>query len=65
MPNHRYQGPYRQSLLKLYSECPRKFKLLNVDGVEVVLVACPSLLPPGCFKGRWNQKFTPLHCCPK
>jgi len=35
MPNHRYQGPYRQSLLKLYSECPRKFKLLNVDGVEV------------------------------
>ena len=35
MPNHRYQGPYRQSLLKLYSECPRKFKALNVDCVEV------------------------------
>lgn len=35
MPNHRYHGPYRQSLLKLYSECPRKFRLKNVDGVEV------------------------------
>jgi len=35
MSNNRFNGPYRQSLLKLYSECPRKFKLLNVDGVEV------------------------------
>jgi len=33
--NNRYRGPYRQSLLKLYSECPRKFRLLNVDGIEV------------------------------
>lgn len=31
---NRFSGPYRQSLLKLYSECPRKFKLLNVDGIE-------------------------------
>jgi len=35
MSAQRFKGPYRQSLLKLYSECPRKFKLLNVDGVEV------------------------------
>jgi len=33
--NHRFSGPFRQSLLKLYSQCPRKFKLLNVDGIEV------------------------------
>jgi hypothetical protein len=31
---NRFSGPYRQSLLKLYSECPRKFKLLNVDGID-------------------------------
>ena len=35
MSNHKFSGPYRQSLLKLYSQCPRKFKLLEVDGVEV------------------------------
>jgi len=31
----RFNGPYRQSLLKAYSECPRKFRLLNIDGVYV------------------------------
>jgi len=35
VPNHRFNGPYRQSLLKLYSQCPRKFRLIEVDGVEV------------------------------
>ncbi len=35
MSNNRFTGPYRQSLLKLYSQCPRKFRLLEVDKVEV------------------------------
>jgi len=35
VPNHRFNGPYRQSLLKLYSQCPRRFRLIEVDGVEV------------------------------
>jgi len=35
MPNNRFKGPYRQSLLKTYSECPRKFRLLEVDRIPV------------------------------
>ena len=35
MGNHRFNGPFRQSLLKTYSECPRKFRLLEVDKVSV------------------------------
>ena len=35
MGSNRFNGPFRQSLLKLYSQCPRKFKLLKVDGIEV------------------------------
>ena len=44
MSNHRFSGPYRQSLLKLYSQCPRKFKLLEVDGVEVEVEKSGPLL---------------------
>ena len=35
MTNGRFSGPFRQSLLKTYSECPRKFRLLEVDKVKV------------------------------
>lgn len=44
MANGKFNGPFRQSLLKLYSMCPRKFKLLEVDGIEVEVEKSDALL---------------------
>ena len=52
MVNNRFKGPYRQSSLKTYSECPRKFRLLEIDRVPVEKEESMPLLI-----GSWVHKM--------